>query len=90
MSLSGTGVQPVTHMVSLSWTASTSTVTGYNVYRSTVSGGPYTKVNSSVVAATTYSDSAVQASTTYFYVITSVDAQGVESAYSNEVSVTVP
>jgi hypothetical protein len=90
VSLSGTGVQPVTHMVSLSWTASTSTVTGYNVYRSTVSGGPYTKVNSSVVAATTYSDSAVQASTTYFYVITSVDAQGVESAYSNEVSVTVP
>ena len=90
ITLSGTGVQPVTHMVTLTWTASTSTVSGYNVYRSTVSGGPYTKVNSSVVAATTYNDSGVQASTTYYYVVTSVDAQGVESAFSNEVSVTVP
>lgn len=40
----------------LSWTASTSTVAGYNVYRSTVTGGPYTKVNPSLVTTLTYSD----------------------------------
>lgn len=90
ITLSGTGVQTVAHSVTLTWVASTSTVVGYNVYRSTVSGGPYTKLNSSVVAATTYADSAVQAGTTYFYVVTSVDSGGVESADSTEVSTTVP
>ena len=90
ITLSGTGVQPVSHSVTLTWTASTSTVSGYNVYRSTVSGGPYTKLNSSLIAATTYVDSTVQASTTYFYVVTSVDSSNVESANSTEVSVTVP
>jgi HYDIN/CFA65/VesB-like, Ig-like domain/Cep192 domain 4/Immunoglobulin domain/Immunoglobulin I-set domain len=90
ISLSGTGVQPVSHTVTLSWTASTSRVSGYNVYRSTVSGGPYTKVNTSVIAATTYDDTTVQAGQTYFYVVTSIDSNSVESAYSNEVTVTVP
>jgi hypothetical protein len=90
ITLSGTGVQPVSHSVTLSWTASTSTVSGYNVYRSSVSGGPYTKLNSTPVAATTYVDTAVQASQTYYYVVTSVDSTGVESAYSAEVSAIVP
>jgi fibronectin type 3 domain-containing protein len=90
VTLSGTGVQPVSHSVTLTWTASTSAVSGYNVYRSTTSGGPYTKLNSSLIATTTYVDSTVQASTTYFYVVTSVDSSNVESANSTEVSVTVP
>jgi hypothetical protein len=90
ITLTGTGVQPVSHSVTLTWTASTSTVSGYNVYRSTVTGGPYTKMTSSPTTATTYVDSAVSASTTYFYVVTSVDASGVESAYSAEVSAIVP
>jgi hypothetical protein len=90
ITLSGTGVQPVSHSVTLTWTASTSAVSGYNVYRSTVSGGPYTKLNSTAIAAATYVDTTVQASTTYFYVVTSVDSSNVESANSTEVSVTVP
>jgi fibronectin type 3 domain-containing protein len=83
-------VQAAPHSVSLTWTASTSTVTGYNVYRATVSGGPYTKMNSSVIAATSYVDSAVTAGQTYYYVVTSVDSGGVESANSVEVSALVP
>ena len=90
ITLSGTGVQPVSHSVTLTWTASTSTVSGYNAYRSTVTGGPYTKLNTTPVAATTYVDSTVQAAQTYFYVVTSVDSSGVESADSVEVSATVP
>ena len=90
ITLTGTGVQPVSHSVTLTWTASTSTVTGYNVYRSTVSGGPYTKLTSPPVAPLTYVDSAVQAAQTYYYVVTSVDSSGVESTDSAEVSATVP
>jgi fibronectin type 3 domain-containing protein len=90
VTLSGTGVQPVSHSVTLTWTASTSVVSGYNVYRSSVSGGPYAKLNSALVTSTSYVDTTVQASTTYFYVVTSVDASNVESAFSTEVSVSVP
>jgi hypothetical protein len=90
VTLSGTGVQTVSHSITLTWTASTSTVSGYNVYRSSVSGGPYTKLNSSTIAATTYMDSTVKAGQTYYYVVTSVDTSGVESANSAEVSAIVP
>jgi fibronectin type 3 domain-containing protein len=80
----------VTHSVSLSWSASTSTVSGYNVYRSTVSGGGYTKVNTSLVGGLTYTDSTVLALTTYYYVTTAVDSNNVESIFSNEVSAVIP
>ena len=90
VTLSGTGVQAVSHSVTLTWTASSSAVTGYNVYKSSVSGGPYAKLNSSPVSATTYSDTAVNSSQTYFYVVTSVDSSGIESANSAEVSASVP
>ena len=86
IALSGTGVAPVAHSVTLGWNASTSAVSGYNVYRASVSGGPYTKVNSSVDTLTTYVDSTVQSAQTYFYVATSVDSTGAESTFSAEVS----
>ena len=90
VSLSGTGVVPVQHSVALTWSASTSTVSGYNVYRGTVSGGPYTKINSSLVAILTYTDSTVQSGTTYYYVTTAVDSSGDESVYSNGASAPIP
>jgi hypothetical protein len=90
VTLSGTGVQTATHSVTLTWTASTSVVNGYNVYRSSISGGPYTKLNSTLITATTYDDTSVQAGQTYFYVVTSVDSSNVESANSTEVSATIP
>ena len=90
IALSGTGVAVVNHSVALSWSPSTSTVIGYYTYTSTQSGGPYTKINSTPVAATSYSDTAVQAGQTYFFVVTSVDSSNVESAYSAEVSALVP
>jgi len=65
-------------------------VSGYNVYRSTVSGSGYTKINSSLVALLTYTDSTVQSGTTYFYVTTAVDSSGSESVHSNEVSAAIP
>jgi hypothetical protein len=90
VSLSGTGVTLVQHSVGLTWTASTSTVSGYNVYRSTVSGGAYTKINASLVAVLDYTDVTAQSGTTYFYVTTAIDSSGDESINSNEVPATVP
>jgi fibronectin type 3 domain-containing protein len=90
ISLSGTGVTPVQHSVALTWNASTSTVSGYNVYRSTVSGSSYTLINSSLVAVLNFTDAAVQSGTTYYYVTTAVDSSGNESLYSNEVSAPIP
>jgi hypothetical protein len=89
--LSGTGVQSSQPSVTLSWTASTSSVAGYNVYRSSVSGGPYTLVlNSSLITGLSYTDSTVEAGVTYYYVVAAVSASGVESSYSNQASATVP
>jgi hypothetical protein len=90
ISVSGTGAQ-VSHSVDLAWGASSSTdVVGYNVYQGTVSGGPYTKLTSSPVSALQYVDSTVQAVNTYYYVVTSVASSNQESAYSNQVSATIP
>jgi len=90
IALSGTGVQQVPHTVSLSWTASTSTVSGYNVYRSTTSGSGYSKISSALVASVNYTDSTVANGTTYYYVTTAVDDNGDESSYSNEASAVIP
>ena len=68
--------------MSLSWISSTSAVAGYNVYRSEVSGGPYSRLDSSPVAADSYTDSSVEAGLTYYYVVTSITSSGSESADS--------
>ncbi|HEV3483260.1 MAG TPA: immunoglobulin domain-containing protein [Candidatus Acidoferrales bacterium] len=90
IALSGTGVAPVTHSVLLSWAPSTSSVTGYNVYSSEISGGPYSKLTASPVGATSYTDGSVAAAQTYYYVVTAVSSTSGESAYSPQVSATVP
>jgi hypothetical protein len=88
--LSGTGTTSTQHRVSLSWKASNSLVVGYNIYRSSKSGGPYSRLNSVLDASTTYVDSSVQNGQSYYYVTTDVDSKGTESGYSNQVQVTIP
>ena len=89
-SLAGTGVAAPQHSVSLLWDASTSVVNGYNVYRGSQSGGPYSKVNPSLDPMTSYTDLSVSSGASYYYVTTAVDSSGKESAYSNEVKATIP
>jgi len=80
----------VPHFVSLSWTASTSLdIAGYNVYRGSASGGPYTLLNSSLVLGTAFTDSTVAAGQAYYYVCTAVDTNNNESVYSNTAAATV-
>lgn len=79
------------HSVSLSWTASTSTtVSGYYVFRSTTSGGPYAQLNSAPNTTTVYSDLNVASGATYYYVVTAVDSAGSQSSYSNQATAVIP
>ena len=80
----------VAHSVTLTWSGSSSSVAGYNLYRSTVSGGPYMKMNSSVITTLTFTDTTVQGGQIYYYVATSVNSSNVESSYSNELSAQIP
>jgi hypothetical protein len=90
--LNGDGTQQSQsgHSVALSWDASTSQVIGYNVYRGTTSGGPYTKLNSSVEPSIAYTDSTVQSGQTYYYVTTALASDNGESAYSNQATAAIP
>jgi len=88
--LTGAGAAPVSHSVSLHWTPSSSSFGGFNVYRGTSSGGPYTRVNAAMTSATSYADTSVASGQTYYYVTTEVGSTGVESSYSNEASAIIP
>jgi fibronectin type 3 domain-containing protein len=71
-------------VVMLTWTASTG-ATGYNVKRSTTSGGPYTQL--AAPTSNGYTDSSVTNGTAYYYVVSSLNAAG-ESANSAQASAT--
>ena len=88
--LSGNGIAPPQHSVSLSWTDPGSGIVGYHVYRGSVSGGPYAKITSALDTPTAYSDNSVLAGQTYYYVTTAVDGTGTESVYSNEAQAVIP
>jgi len=84
-------VQASTHTVSLNWTASTSTVSGYNIYRSSTSASSgFTQINTSLVTNLSYVDSGVSSSTTYYYAATAVDSGGNESDKSNVATAVIP
>jgi Abnormal spindle-like microcephaly-assoc'd, ASPM-SPD-2-Hydin len=88
--VTGTGVASA-HSADLQWQASSSAgVIGYDVYRSTISGGSYTKITSSPISGTSYSDTNVTAGVQYFYVVTAVNSDGTQSGYSNQAATTIP
>jgi Abnormal spindle-like microcephaly-assoc'd, ASPM-SPD-2-Hydin/Protein of unknown function (DUF1573) len=91
--LSGTGVnKPASsqHSVALKWDASSSSVVGYYVYRSSKPSGPYARLNSSTTGGTSYSDATVADGQVYYYVVTAVNSSNIESTDSNQVSATIP
>jgi hypothetical protein len=72
----------------LSWPASAGATT-YNVYRSTTSGGPYSRVSTpGTVTNTAFTDLAVPGGTTYYYIVTALNGFG-ESGRSPEASALV-
>jgi fibronectin type 3 domain-containing protein len=71
--------------VNLSWSGGAG-ATSFNVKRSTVSGGSYGTIATSVTT-TTFSDIGLTPGTTYYYVVSGINANG-ESLNSNEASAT--
>jgi hypothetical protein len=93
ISLFGNGIATATHYVTLTWNASdSSNLVGYNVYRGTQTGGPYTLLTPTPLSTLGYTDAAVTHGTPYFYVVTVVGANPpyspTESSNSNESSAT--
>src|SRR5262249_2789141 len=63
----------------LTWLPATEPgIVGYNVYRAGSAGGPFARLNFSVLTATKYSDSGLNVGT-YFYVVRSQNGAGVET-----------
>lgn len=88
-SWSGTGVQQTPHSVTLTWNPDPTGVQGYYVYRGGQSGGPYSKV-SSLLPGATYTDTNVVSAQTYYYVVTALGTNSIESGYSNQAVATIP
>jgi len=78
------------HFADLAWKAGAKNIAGYNLYRSTTSGGPYSQINTSLLSANQYTDSNVENGTTYYYVATEVNRKGQESAYSKQAKAVIP
>ena len=77
------------HSVALSWQASSQAV-GYFIYRSSKGSGALSKLNATLNDSTTFTDTTVASGQTYQYVVTSVNSSNVESAASNQITVTIP
>jgi hypothetical protein len=87
--LTGTG-STIQHSVDIAWDAATPAPSGYNVYRATQSGGPYTKLNPAPLTVLVFTDNTVTSGTTYFYAVTSVAPDGTESGFSAQATAVVP
>jgi fibronectin type 3 domain-containing protein len=92
--------QGLAYTVTLAWDRSSDNgsiiIAGYNVYRSSTSGGPYTKLNVMIIPQVPgtevpmYVDPTPTGTITYYYTVTAVSTGGVESAKSNEVAANPP
>jgi len=71
--------------VSLAWN-SVQGATGYNVYRSPLSGGGFVKANPSPITNPQFTDTGLRNARTVYYVVRALDSAGNESAPSNEVA----
>ncbi|HEX5690625.1 MAG TPA: alpha-amylase family glycosyl hydrolase, partial [Roseiflexaceae bacterium] len=74
--------------IELSWSAVTgdASLYGYEVQRSSTAGGPYTTI--ATVTGTSYTDTAIDQDTTYYYVVRSLDTSFNHSGNSDEISAT--
>jgi len=77
--------------VMLTWTPPAAIgIVGYNVWRSTISGSGYVRINSSPVTVPTFTDATVLGGTTYYYVVTAFGSNGIDSTYSNQATAVIP
>jgi fibronectin type 3 domain-containing protein len=80
------------HSVSLTWTQTLDPVALNCVFKAATAGGENLKqpLFCSTSPITTYTDSAVAAGDSWFYVVTAVSAKGISSKASNEINAVIP
>lgn len=88
--LAGAGAQAAQSAIQLKWEESPVAAQGYRVYRSSEPGGPYQPVPTGGVNSAEYTDTGLAAGHTYYYVVTSVDANNQESGFSEQITAAVP
>ncbi|MEQ8765785.1 MAG: endonuclease [Planctomycetota bacterium] len=82
---SGLSAQPGNNRIVLDWSDNGEPdLYGYRVYRSDVSGGPYSPLTVEPFLASSYTDNTAVNGTTYYYVVTAFDLSDNESASSGE------
>jgi len=80
---------PGRRSVSLDWPdGAEEDLAGFEVYRGTSAGGPYTRLEAELVRASAYEDPDVQFGQTYYYVVAPVDSADNVGGRSPEVSAT--
>jgi len=83
--------QPASHFVTLTWVPpSSNDLAAYNVYRSKSAVGPFLRTATVAAAEHEYLDKSVEADETYYYVLTSISVDGMESADSTPAIAPVP
>ena len=82
-----TATAVASNQVYLTWSAITN-ASGYNIKRSTVSGGPYTNLTTATPAINFY-DTTAAANKTYYYIVSAINGGG-ESTNSIQSSATTP
>ncbi len=69
--------------INLSWTDNSSDETGFRIQRSLTTGTGFTQIDTVAAGVTTYNDTGLDASTTYYYKVAAYNAGG-DSAYTSE------
>ena len=64
------------NQINVTWTDNSNNETGFEVYRSTSSAGIYSIIGTTAANATSYFDSTVSASTTYYYKVQAINQSG--------------
>lgn len=75
--------------VALTCTPGDTTATAFHFYRSKVTGGPYTQIDTNLYTTCAFNDTMVVPGETWFYVATASNSLG-PSAYSNEFKAVIP
>jgi Fibronectin type III domain len=83
--------QVTSHSVTLRWTAVSSPVSGYAIFRSMADPtGPFNPLAITLPGTTQYTDTTVDPGQTYYYTITAFDSANLQSFPTSAVSATIP
>jgi len=82
-----TAIAVSSSQINLSWTDNSAVETGFRIERKTGAGGTWSQIATTNANVTTYNNTGLTVSTTYYYRVRATNSAG-DSAYSNEASAT--